>query len=124
MDLSGIKDDPSTMRMLYNEINGMKALNHPNIVRLQEVNLLLMYRRIHIRNESNVLVLVLVLVWGTVPGNETRTSRPPRCPGVAIGAGGGGGVLPQSSAYQPHKSCTVHVPYVWFPRPGKRPLGG
>ncbi|CAB1116073.1 unnamed protein product [Ectocarpus sp. CCAP 1310/34] len=37
IDLSGIKDDPSTMRMLYNEIKGMKALNHPNIVRLQEV---------------------------------------------------------------------------------------
>lgn len=40
MDLSGIKDDESTMRMLYNEINGMKALDHPNIVRLQEVNLI------------------------------------------------------------------------------------
>lgn len=38
MDLSSIKDDQSTMRMLYNEINGMKALDHPNIVRLQEVN--------------------------------------------------------------------------------------
>ncbi|CAM9621206.1 unnamed protein product [Ectocarpus sp. 4 AP-2014] len=37
IDLSGIKDDPSTMRMLYNEIKGMKALSHPNIVRLQEV---------------------------------------------------------------------------------------
>lgn len=37
IDLSGIKDDPSTMRMLFNEIKGMKALSHPNIVRLQEV---------------------------------------------------------------------------------------
>lgn len=37
MDLSDIKNDPSMMRMLYNEIHGMKALDHPNIVRLQEV---------------------------------------------------------------------------------------
>lgn len=37
MDLSSIKDDRSAMRMLYNEIKGMKAMSHPNIVRLQEV---------------------------------------------------------------------------------------
>lgn len=37
IDISEAKNNPSTMRMLENEIEGMKVLNHPNIVRLQEV---------------------------------------------------------------------------------------
>lgn len=37
MNLEGIKDDAETMHALRNEIEGMKMLKHPNIVRLQEV---------------------------------------------------------------------------------------
>lgn len=31
-----MKDDNKAMKMLYNEIEGMKMMSHPNIVRLQE----------------------------------------------------------------------------------------
>ncbi len=60
MDLSAIKDDPTTMEMLYNEIKGMKALNHPNIVRLQEVYFRYEYRRFSCSNRHTY--------HGTQPG--------------------------------------------------------
>ncbi|CAN0407763.1 unnamed protein product [Ascophyllum nodosum] len=37
INLSPIKDNAIAMRLLNNEIDGMKTTNHPNIVRLQEV---------------------------------------------------------------------------------------
>ncbi|CAM9722367.1 unnamed protein product [Ascophyllum nodosum] len=62
-----MKNDPKAMRMLDNEIKGMKSTNHPNIVRLQEV-----YRP---KNEDMVYLVLDRLSGGSLEALRRHEGR-------------------------------------------------